>query len=211
MGLGYIVVTSVTRDDLPDGGSGHFAQTIHSIQKTVSNAGVEVLVPDFNGNSESIRKVLDARPVVLNHNIETAAPLYHRVRPQASYERSLTLLEQAAACGGGVVAKSGLMLGIGETDNEIQNTLKDLRSVNCSLLTIGQYLQPSRRHLPVHRFVAPEVFEMWRTEALSLGFKGVASGPFVRSSYQAGEMQRASGSESPPAEREASGSPIEGG
>jgi lipoic acid synthetase len=191
MGLDYVVVTSVTRDDLPDGGAGHFAETIHGIRKSVPDAGIEVLIPDFNGNSTSIQKVLDARPEVLNHNLETAAPLYHRVRPQASYERSLSLLEQAASHGGGVVTKSGLMLGIGESDDDILKTLKDLRSVNCSLLTIGQYLQPSSRHLPVERFVTPDAFENWRIEALSLGFKGVASGPFVRSSYHAGEMQQA--------------------
>ncbi len=191
MGLDYVVVTSVTRDDLPDGGSNHFAETIHSIRKSVSNARVEVLIPDFKGNSTALREVLDAGPVVLNHNLETAASLYLRVRPQASYERSLSLLEEAASYGGGIVTKSGLMLGIGESDGDILKILKDLRSVNCSLLTMGQYLQPSDRQLPVHRFVTPETFERLRIEALSLGFKGVASGPFVRSSYHAGEMLQA--------------------
>jgi lipoic acid synthetase len=137
-----------------------------------------------------IREVLDAGPDVLNHNLETAASLYDRVRPEASYERSLALLEQAASYGGGILTKSGLMLGIGESDSDILRTLKDLRSVHCCLITIGQYLQPSDSHLPVHRFVPPEDFDGWRTEALSLGFKGVASGPFVRSSYHAGEMLR---------------------
>ena len=190
MGLDYVVVTSVTRDDLPDGGSGHFAETIHRIQKSVSHARVEVLIPDFKGDSSALRKVMDARPVVLNHNLETAASLYHRVRPQASYERSLALLEEAASYGGGIVTKSGLMLGVGESDDDILKILKDLRSVNCSLLTIGQYLQPSERQLPVHRFVTPEAFERFRIEALALGFTGVASGPFVRSSYHAGDMHR---------------------
>jgi lipoic acid synthetase len=188
MGLDYVVVTSVTRDDLPDGGASYFAETIKRIRKTIPDARVEVLIPDFQGNPDSLRTVLDAGPDVLNHNLETAAALYLRVRPQASYHRSLSLLQQASSHDRGVVTKSGLMLGIGESDDDILETLKDLRSVNCQSLTMGQYLQPSGHHLPVHRYVPPEAFEMWRTEALRLGFLHVASGPFVRSSYHAKEQ-----------------------
>lgn len=151
---------------------------------------MEVLIPDFLGSFESLRKILDARPDVLNHNIETVASLYERVRPQASYERSLALLHRASLDGRGIITKSGMMLGLGESDDEIVKTLKDLRSVNCNLLTIGQYLQPSKRHLPVHRFVPPETFELWRNNAKRLGFLYVASGPFVRSSYHAAEMHQ---------------------
>lgn len=183
-----MVVTSVTRDDLTDGGSGHFAETIREIRGSLPDAKVEVLIPDFLGNTESLMTVLDARPDVLNHNLETSATLYSLVRPGASYERSLSLLQQASEHGRGVATKSGLMLGIGESDDDIHNTLADLRSVNCSLLTLGQYLQPSERHLPVRRYLSPEEFEAWRQKALALGFRYVASGPFVRSSYHAREM-----------------------
>jgi lipoic acid synthetase len=188
MGLDYVVVTSVTRDDLPDGGASHFAETIRSIRHTIPDAMVEVLIPDFLGNPASLQMVLDARPDVLNHNLETAAPLYQRVRPQASYHRSLSLLEKASAHGRGLATKSGLMLGIGESDEDILKSLEDLRSVGCKSLTMGQYLQPSAHHLPVHRFVPPEAFEIWRNEALGLGFQHVSSGPFVRSSYHAREQ-----------------------
>jgi lipoic acid synthetase len=191
MNLDYVVVTSVTRDDLPDGGAGQFTETIRRIRAAIPNVRVEVLIPDFLGKRDSLQKILDAGPDVLNHNIETVASLYQRVRPQASYERSLTLLDRGASSGGAVITKSGMMLGIGESDSQILKTLKDLRSVNCSFLTIGQYLQPSKDHLPVHRFISPEAFEKWRTEALDLGFRQVASGPFVRSSYHARDMQAA--------------------
>lgn len=190
MGLDYVVVTSVTRDDLPDGGSGQFAETVRLIRKKIPNSKVEVLIPDFLGNPDSLQKILDAGPDVLNHNLETVASLYDRVRPQASYERSLSLLNRAASNSDATVTKSGLMLGLGESDEEILKTLGDLRSVDCSLLTMGQYLQPSKHHLPVHRFIPPGTFEMWRTKALRLGFRHVASGPFVRSSYHAREMHR---------------------
>lgn len=190
MGLEYVVVTSVTRDDLPDGGSGLFVETIRNIRRRIPDAKVEVLIPDFMGNQESLRRVLDAQPDVLNHNLETAAPLYGMVRPQASYGRSLDLLRQASAYNNRVVTKSGLMLGIGESDDDILKTLADLRDVNCTSLTMGQYLQPSGRHLPVHRYISPETFETLRQKALDLGFRHVASGPFVRSSYHAGEMHR---------------------
>jgi len=192
LGLDYVVVTSVTRDDLPDGGAGQFVETIRKIRVSILNVQVEVLIPDFLGNLESLQKILDARPDVLNHNIETVPSLYDRVRPQASYERSLALLDHAHAAGTDVMTKSGLMLGLGETDDEILKTLRDLRSVHCRLLTIGQYLQPSKHHLPVHRFIPPESFEMWRIEALRLGFLKVASSPFARSSYHAKEIKQSS-------------------
>lgn len=192
MGLDYVVVTSVTRDDLPDGGAGQFVETIRKIRESIPNVQVEVLIPDFLGSLESLQKILNARPDVLNHNIETVPSQYNRVRPQAAYERSLTLLDHANAAGTEVITKSGLMLGLGETDNEILKTLQDLRSVHCRLLTIGQYLQPSRHHLPVHRFIPPESFEMWRKEALRLGFLNVASSPFARSSYHAKEIKLSS-------------------
>lgn len=195
MGLDYVVVTSVTRDDLPDGGADHFAKTIRRIRETIPGVRVEVLIPDFLGNSAALQKVLDARPDVLNHNLETADALYERVRPGAFYERSLALLERASAHGHGIVTKSGLMLGIGESDDHILKTLVDLRSANCDLLTLGQYLQPSKNHLPVHRFITPKAFGVWRVKALELGFRQVASGPFVRSSYHAGEMQRSGAAE----------------
>jgi lipoic acid synthetase len=184
-------VTSVTHDDLPDGGSGHFAEAIHAIRNTIPDSRVEVLVPDFLGNPDSLGRVLDAGPDVLNHNLETTAPLYNRVRPMASYRRSLSLLEQASSHGRGVAVKSGLMLGIGESDEDIRKTLADLRGAGCDALTLGQYLQPTARHLPVHRFIPPDAFETWRKEALRLGFRHVSSGPFVRSSYHARDMMDA--------------------
>lgn len=188
MGLDYVVVTSVTRDDLPDGGSGHFADTIRKIRSAIPDAKVEVLIPDFLGDPEALHTVLNAGPVVLNHNLETPAPLYSRVRPGAVYERSLALIKRVSDSASGVNAKSGLMLGIGESDEDILKTLEDLREVGCAFLTLGQYLQPTSNHLPVHRYIPPESFEMWRTEALRLGFRHVAAGPFVRSSYHAREM-----------------------
>ena len=188
MQLDYVVVTSVTRDDLPDGGAGHFAETIYEIKKKIPDARVEVLVPDFHGNQDALYQVLDAHPVVLNHNLETVSRLYDRVRPGADYTRSLTLLEQSFSYAPDITTKSGLMLGIGETDSEIMEALKDMRSVGCRLLTLGQYLPPSRSHLPVDRYIPPEVFDRWRSEALGLGFDQVASGPFVRSSYHAREL-----------------------
>ncbi len=192
MQLDYVVLTSVTRDDLPDGGAGYFAETIHRIQKKIPGARVEVLVPDFLGNSDALYKVLDAHPVVLNHNLETVSRLYDRVRPGADYTRSLTLLERSLSYAPEITTKSGLMLGIGETDSEIMQTLKDIRSVGCGLLTLGQYLAPSRNHLPVDRYIPPEKFDRWRSKALDIGFDQVASGPFVRSSYHAKELLRQS-------------------
>lgn len=186
--LKYVVVTSVTRDDLPDGGAGQFAETIRSIRSRVPDTLVEVLIPDFQGDSKALQAVLEARPDVLNHNIETVAGLYPAVRPQAEYKRSLELISRVAAHQPSIPAKSGIMLGLGETSEEIRETLRDLLSAGCRMLTLGQYLQPTRDHLPVRRFVSPEQFAEWRETALAMGFSEVASGPFVRSSYHAREL-----------------------
>ena len=193
MGLRYVVVTSVTRDDLPDGGAGLFAETITEIRRRLPGTRVEVLIPDFEGNRNALKTVLDARPHVLNHNIETVPRLYAQVRPQAIYERSLSLLGRVVAMAPAIPTKSGIMLGLGETEGEVREALGDLRRVECKFLTIGQYLQPSRRHLPVERFVPPEEFDAWRETALAMGFAEVASGPFVRSSYHAKDLYQASG------------------
>lgn len=196
LGLRYVVITSVTRDDLPDGGAGHFVETIREIRRKLPGARVEVLVPDFQGREQSIRAVVEARPDVLNHNVETVPRLYPSVRPEAVYERSLELLRRVGAIAPGLPAKSGLMLGLGETGEEIERTLRDLFDAGCSMLTLGQYLQPSAGHLAVQRFVPPEEFDRWKKTALEMGFAMVASGPFVRSSYHAGhlyETGRASG------------------
>jgi len=185
MGLKYAVVTSVTRDDLPDGGAAHFAATIRVIRRRVPGAEIEVLIPDFQGDRAALETVLHARPDVLNHNIETVPRLYSRVRPQADYRRSLELLRRAGESAPLLPTKSGLMLGLGERPEEIRQTLRDLREVGCRILTLGQYLQPSPAHLPVEAYVPPEDFENWRKAALDLGFSEVASAPFVRSSYHA--------------------------
>ena len=185
MGLKYAVVTSVTRDDLPDGGAAHFAATIGEIRRRVPEAEIEVLIPDFQGDRAALETVLRARPDVLNHNIETVPRLYSRVRPRADYRRSLELLRRAGESAPLIPTKSGLMLGLGERPEEIRQTLQDLREVGCRILTIGQYLQPSPAHLPVETYVPPEDFENWRKTALDLGFSEVASAPFVRSSYHA--------------------------
>lgn len=190
MGLIYVVLTSVTRDDLPDGGAGVFAETIRQIRRRVAHAAVEVLVPDFQGDREALRDVLDARPAVLNHNLETVSRLYRRVRPGADYGRSLDILRWAAHENPSIPVKSGIMLGLGESDSEIEEALKDLLDAGCTILTLGQYLQPSREHLPVERYVHPEEFDRWREKAIDMGFRAAASGPFVRSSYQAENLWR---------------------
>ena len=191
MKLRYVVVTSVTRDDLPDGGAAIFAETIQKIHRRIHGVQVEVLIPDFQGDEAALRTVLSAGPDVLNHNIETVPRLYPTVRPQAVYQRSLDLLKRVEKFTPGTPAKSGLMLGLGETDEEIRQTLEDLYAHGCRMLTLGQYLQPTGDHLPVERFVPPEEFEQWRTIALEIGFSEVASGPFVRSSYHAKRLYRA--------------------
>ncbi len=183
LNLQYMVVTSVTRDDLPDAGASHFARTLERLHR-VPGLRVEVLTPDFGGVPELVDTVLDAAPAVFNHNLETVRRLQPEIRPQADYERSLAVLGRAAGRSGPLV-KSGLMLGLGETDTELREALADLRAAGCRLLTLGQYLAPSRRHWPVARFVTPDAFAAWTQEALALGFDAVAAGPLVRSSYQA--------------------------
>jgi lipoic acid synthetase len=183
LGLSYAVVTSVTRDDLPDGGADLFAKTIRAIRTRTPRCRVEVLVPDFQGSTSSLDDVLDASPDVLNHNIETVPSLYSRVRPQADYGRSLQLLRRAKERG--AVTKSGIMLGLGESGEELRSALRDLRGAGCDIVTMGQYLQPSRGHLPVQRYYRPGEFESLRLVALGLGFRDVVAGPLVRSSYRA--------------------------
>lgn len=188
MSLDYVVVTSVTRDDLPDGGAGFFAETIRSLRALLPSARIEVLVPDFRGDEGALRTVLEARPDVLNHNLETVARLYPEVRPQAVYARSLELLRRTASRAPDIGVKSGLMLGLGERSDEIEATLRDLLDAGCRIVTLGQYLQPQRGSLDVARFVPPSEFDAWRDAALRMGFDGVASGPLVRSSYHAREL-----------------------
>ena len=192
LGLAYVVVTSVTRDDLPDGGAGHFAKTIREIHRRIPEAVIEVLIPDFKGDAEALRTVLEAQPQVLNHNIETVPRLYAAVRPGAVYARSLELLARVRTIDASISTKSGLMLGLGETTAEIRQTLQDLLDAECRMLTMGQYLQPSKNHLPVARFVPPAEFGQWQKTAFQMGFGEVASGPFVRSSYHAKELFNAS-------------------
>ena len=186
MGLRHVVVTSVTRDDLPDGGAAHFAATIREIRARLPGASVEVLVPDFQNDAAALDLVLAARPDIFNHNLETVERLQPAIRPQADYRRSLAVLAYAARAG--ARTKSGLMLGLGETDGEISAALRDLRAAGVSLLTLGQYLAPSPAHHPVARFATPAEFDRWRTDALALGFASVASAPHVRSSYHAEEL-----------------------
>jgi lipoic acid synthetase len=187
MRLRYAVVTSVTRDDLPDGGAWVFAETIRRIREKRPETRVEVLIPDFGGNLQSLQTVLQARPDVLNHNVETVPRLYASVRPRAVYERSIDVLGRAHQMDPTIPTKSGLMLGLGEKPDEVRQVLSDLLAAGCRILTLGQYLQPSAEHLPVERFVSPEEFEALRERALEMGFREVASGPFVRSSYHARE------------------------
>jgi lipoic acid synthetase len=191
MGLRFVVVTSVTRDDLPDGGAGHFAETVNEIRRRVSGVKVEVLVPDFQGSDSALATVVQARPDVFNHNVETVPRLYLQVRPGAHYRRSLHLLERVHELAPDIPTKSGLMLGLGEFPEELRQVFRDLVEVKCRMLTLGQYLQPSMDHHPVVRFVPPEEFMHWRHVALEMGFREVVSGPLVRSSYGAGELYEA--------------------
>ncbi|QHI70231.1 lipoyl synthase [Tichowtungia aerotolerans] len=184
LNLRHVVITSVTRDDLPDGGAQIFADTIRAIKGVLPEASVEVLTPDF---VEHLDVVLDAEPLVFNHNLETVRRLQETVRPQASYEKSLKTLRYAAERGG-VLVKSGLMLGLGETDEEVFQALEDLYSAGVRLLTLGQYLAPTREHHPVERFISPEHFDELAARAREMGFEGVAAGPLVRSSYRADQL-----------------------
>jgi lipoic acid synthetase len=187
LGLKHVVITSVTRDDLSDGGADHFYECVLAVRER-TGAAVEVLTPDFLGNRKAIARVIASRPDVFNHNTETVPRLYDRVRRNAEYQRTLDLLAQVKQTAPDMPTKSGLMLGLGETLDEVLDVCADLRRVDCSMLTIGQYLQPTPQHLPVERYVHPEEFDEIGNQARKLGFEYVASGPFVRSSYHAGEM-----------------------
>jgi len=182
--LSHVVVTSPTRDDLPDGGAGHYAATVDAIREQSPDTAVELLVPDFGGDEQALAAVLAVRPEILAHNLETVPRLY-AVRSGASYQRSLNLLKRAAGLAPDIPTKSGIMLGLGEDDDEVQAVLQDLLRVGCSYLSIGQYLAPSKRHQPVVEYLRPERFEMLRQQALAAGFRHVESGPYVRSSYHA--------------------------
>ena len=190
LGLRYAVITSVTRDDLADGGASIFAETLAAIQRQNPDTLVEVLIPDLQGNWQALKIILQADPHVLNHNLETVPRLYPQVRPQADYRRSLELLRQVKKNSPRKICKSGIMLGLGEMRDELRQVWRDLRDCGCDILTMGQYLQPSGEHLPVKRFVPPEEFDELQAEALACGFVGVAAGPFVRSSYQAEKLYR---------------------
>ncbi len=192
MKLRYVVVTSVDRDDLRDGGAAHFAACIGAIRATTPDVQVEVLTPDFRGREQLALETLAVTPPdVFNHNIETVKRLYRAVRPGADYAGSLRLIAAFKARNPAVPTKSGLMLGLGESDDEVLQTLQDLRAHDCDILTLGQYLRPSAAHLPVERYVSPEEFERWRVRALALGFREVAAGPLVRSSYRADQLAAA--------------------
>ena len=190
MKLLFCVLTMVTRDDLVDGGAAHIVQTVQAIRHMCSGVEIELLISDLAGSHEALETVLAAFPQVLSHNLETVPRLYSNVRPQANYGRSLHLLSKAAAHSPSIVAKSGLMLGLGETKTEVYAVMDDLRSAGCRLITLGQYLAPSENHHPVIRYIPPEQFEEYRQGALERGFSGVASAPLVRSSYRAAELYR---------------------
>jgi lipoyl synthase len=192
MGLRYVVVTSVDRDDLRDGGAGHFAACIGTLREAVPKITVEVLTPDFRGREDLALEVLQSRPPdVFNHNMETVARLYRAVRPGADYQGSLKLLARTRECLSGVPTKSGVMLGLGETEQELLALMRDLRDHGCEILTLGQYLRPSADHLPVQRYVSPAEFDALRAVALNMGFAEVAAGPLVRSSYRADRVASA--------------------
>jgi lipoic acid synthetase len=185
MDLRYVVITSVNRDDLEDGGSRHFAETVRRVREALPQARVEVLTPDFCGDREAVARVLDAGPQVFNHNLETVGRLYRRVRPQANYRQSLEVLAFARKYRPEVLTKSGLMAGLGETEEEVQVVLRDLRDAGTEVVTIGQYLQPTLRNMEVAEYVPPERYERWKEYGLAIGFRMVFAGPFVRSSYMA--------------------------
>jgi lipoic acid synthetase len=191
LGLDYAVITSVQRDDLADGGAGIFAACIRAIRRRTPRCQVEVLIPDFDGNPEALRAVVEARPVILNHNIESVPRLYRRVRPKGRYERSLDLIRRVKQLEPEMTTKSGIMVGLGETVAELEQVMADLRAHGCDLLTIGQYLRPSRKHLPVERYYHPDEFARLAELGRRLGFAHVEAGPLVRSSYHAGEQSRA--------------------
>lgn len=195
LGLGFAVITAVARDDLADGGAGQMAATVRAVRARCPGTGIEVLIPDYRGDEAALSTVLDASPDVLNHNLETVERLQRRVRKAGRYDRSLAVLRRAGELRPDIPTKTGLMLGLGERDDELERALGDLREAGVRLLTLGQYLQPSPAHLPVERFVPPEEFERWAERARELGFEEVAAGPLVRSSYRA---ERLAGRLAPP-------------
>jgi lipoyl synthase len=185
LGLKHVVITSVTRDDLADGGAGQFAAVIQETRKASAEVVIEVLIPDFVGDLEALMKVMKAKPQIINHNVETVPRLYPTVRPMAIYERSLELIERVKGYDRSLYTKSGIMVGLGETEDEVVEVFKDLRNSGCELLTVGQYLAPSQKHHPIVEFIHPDVFEKYKRIAQEMGFKHVASAPLVRSSYMA--------------------------
>lgn len=189
MGLKHVVITAVNRDDLPDGGASQFVRCIEAVRALMPQTTIEVLIPDLCGNWQALEMILSARPEVLNHNTETVPRLYRRVRPQGDYQRSLEVLRRSRASCPQIYTKSGIMVGLGETDEEVRQVMRELRQVDCDILTIGQYLQPTPKHYPLNRFVTPEEFEAWRVFGESLGFLQVVSSPLTRSSYHAEQVQ----------------------
>lgn len=187
MGLKHVVITTVTRDDLPDGGAGHFAKVVNAIRAKDSNITIELLISDLQGQKEALKTVVDSKPEIINHNVETVRRLYKEIRPMAIYERSLNVLRQVKEMDDTILTKSGMMMGLGEKEEEVIEVMKDLRDVGCDFLTLGQYLRPSEKHYPVMEYVTPETFERYKIKAEELGFKFIASGPFVRSSYKAAD------------------------
>ena len=185
LSLRYVVITSVNRDELADGGAGHFAKTIHAVRRRLPHSKIEVLTPDFKGDHQALRVVLDAKPDTFNHNVETVPRLYRRVRPQADYQQSLDVLRAARGYSTEVLTKSGFMVGLGETHDEVKRLLEDLHAHDVDVATIGQYLQPSRAHLPVAEYVHPDVFAEYKEYGEQVGFRAVFSGPLVRSSFMA--------------------------
>jgi lipoic acid synthetase len=188
LNLSHLVITSPTRDDLPDGGAGQYAATVEAVRAIMPNTRLELLVPDFMGDQTALATVLTSQPAILGHNVETVPRLYH-IRAGAEYQRSLSLLAASRQCAPSIPTKSGIMLGLGETDEEVRAVLNDLRDVGCSYLSIGQYLAPSRQHEPVHEYIEPERFVAYGQIARALGFEHVESGPYVRSSYHADRYQ----------------------
>ncbi len=187
--LNHVVITSVNRDDLPDGGASQFVGCIQAVRSTMPDTTIEVLIPDLCGNWQALEIILAARPDVLNHNTETVKRLYRKVRPQGKYDRTLELLQRSRQIAPGVYTKSGIMVGLGETDSEIREAMQDLRAVGCDILTVGQYLQPTQKHLNVESFVPPEQFDAWREFGESLGFLQVVASPLTRSSYHAEQVR----------------------
>jgi lipoic acid synthetase len=188
LGLKHVVITSVTRDDLDDGGAFQFVNVINRIRKSSPNVSIEVLIPDLQGNKEALKTIVDAKPEIINHNIETISRLYDAIRPSAIYERSLEVLSNVKKMDENIYTKSGVMVGLGEGEAEVIQVMKDLKAAGCDFLTIGQYLQPSKDHYPVKEYIHPDLFKKYEEIGLEIGFKAVASGPLIRSSYDALEM-----------------------